>query len=511
MEASRRIAFAAAAAVALLVPPTALGEAASFAFSSSEPVRLDGLVEARMPRAVVRMESPRASGPLVLEGAVGTATFEQWDVSVVAPLPARVGPPSALVLRTPFDLDGAAVTLDLRDEPLSMTALVASGMASVSGNVSASGAPQVVPRAIADAPEHDITFDPPAALPWTWAPGWPLVGAYGPDAPDGFPAWSTPALQLSGNATVELEGGNVTFVDAGGTYHALRLGTQTHLTEEYHARLRFEGSVASARIAPSGRWGVAAPEVTWRVVGAARWQDASGWVRTPTGTATLAHEPVRVAGDFLVSPERERDAPATSYRGGGKAFALDVPHTPGASGPGGARIVLGVSLAALLLALWRWRRALAVRALVAGYTRISREDALAHPQRRRIAEAVAASPGVHLQELRRRLGLAWGAFEFHYRVLEGAGHLRGQRLGRYTLVFPADAPPSAARGAIPSPVARRIFALLPADGSPVPLARLARDAEVSRQLARYHLRRLGERGQVAMEGEPPRVQVRRLG
>lgn len=65
------------------------------------------------------------------------------------------------------------------------------------------------------------------------------------------------------------------------------------------------------------------------------------------------------------------------------------------------------------------------------------EDVLGQGSRRRIADAVAAKPGVHMRELQRGLGMSAGTLEYHLHVLVREGVLAQRRQGRYTRYYVA--------------------------------------------------------------------------
>lgn len=123
------------------------------------------------------------------------------------------------------------------------------------------------------------------------------------------------------------------------------------------------------------------------------------------------------------------------------------------------------------------------------FARLDRDELLSHPTRAALLREVRDSGGLHLRELHRRVGGAWGAFAFHVRTLVQAGHLRERRQGRYVVVVAAGARPAPC-APVCQPLARRILDALPHDGAPVALVDLRDRLGVSRQLLDYHLRRL---------------------
>lgn len=69
------------------------------------------------------------------------------------------------------------------------------------------------------------------------------------------------------------------------------------------------------------------------------------------------------------------------------------------------------------------------------YSRLARGEALAHPQRRRVYEAIGAAPGASPSDLMRALGLANGALLHHLSVLEREGLVTRVDGGRAARLF----------------------------------------------------------------------------
>jgi predicted transcriptional regulator len=123
------------------------------------------------------------------------------------------------------------------------------------------------------------------------------------------------------------------------------------------------------------------------------------------------------------------------------------------------------------------------------------------PSRRALLAAVEAHPGIHFNELARLTQQGRGAVQHHLKILEARGSIRMVRYGRYTCVYPAQAPPTPADGVLKSEVARRL------DGM-VRLTPGMTAADASRMLgvtygaAAYHMRRMAEAGLVRLEENP---------
>jgi DNA-binding transcriptional ArsR family regulator len=130
--------------------------------------------------------------------------------------------------------------------------------------------------------------------------------------------------------------------------------------------------------------------------------------------------------------------------------AFDTPAARNARGPGtlwtdgsaardpawllpAAGTVAGVTALGLLTAaLYQFWPAL--KAGLVGLLR-SGEAPAAHPTRKKILDAVAASPGIHFQEIARRTGLALGTLRHHLRVLTESGKLTAVAQGGYRSFF----------------------------------------------------------------------------
>lgn len=128
----------------------------------------------------------------------------------------------------------------------------------------------------------------------------------------------------------------------------------------------------------------------------------------------------------------------------GDAGAMDAGGT--ASGPGEGPLwvaptapaaATGVGLVGLLAAaLYYFWPSLKGLPLAGLFSRIRGDQVLEHPQRARLLDAVQADPGVHFQELSRRLGLGHGVLEHHLRKLVDAELVVVRRSAGYTCYFP---------------------------------------------------------------------------
>lgn len=494
----------------LLGPAAASGadEPATLALASGDPVSLSGILWVDVPRATLHVEDPRAAGELEARHANGTLTLWTWRAASV-PLTAEK-PPLGEAQRETYVLEDATLLLALRDEPYYMTAAThGEGRVRVGGSSNVQGLPVLLDNPIV---REGLPAEPPVSMPptvpWRWDAGWLYVGSPFEAQAAGFPQWPAPTLALEGATFLAAEGGNLTFPGPDGPV-TVRLGRWREEGSPLAAgpgvdvvrRVVFEGSLAATL--PSQRyWGVAAPEMTWSLDGTAAWTNATGRATTQAGDATFRDEAVVAEGDLRVVPLQAPRVPSrlhpVHYSAGGEVRSLTLGPRPVVQeqaafpvAPAAATVSL---LALLAVALTETGREAAFRGAALLYTRFTREEVLEHPQRRRLYDLARESPGIHLRELQRRLGCAWGPFSFHLGMLTQAGYLRCEKQGAYRLVFPQGIRPEGPL--IPHPVAQRIHEALPEDGSAIGLRELRDRVGISRQLLSYHLRGLSERNLV---------------
>jgi predicted transcriptional regulator len=72
------------------------------------------------------------------------------------------------------------------------------------------------------------------------------------------------------------------------------------------------------------------------------------------------------------------------------------------------------------------------------YTRLHKEDVLDHGTREFIRGSVYADPGIHYNEILRRLKLARGTAAYHLHTLEREGFIRSRSDGRLRRFYPAE-------------------------------------------------------------------------
>ncbi|MEA3202195.1 MAG: hypothetical protein QOE90_3623 [Thermoplasmata archaeon] len=348
------------------------------------------------------------------------------------------------------------------------------------------------------------------SAPFRWPAGWAFLGdvtGAGTSQPTGAGATVSP----EGAFTFYLKGGIADFRDATGQETNVTTGrtfdTPLHTGQANDVSLTFVGTIGSGVLHLQASAGLAAPQMTWRADDVL-WQDATGEAEGAAGAQAFQGQEVRVQGALAILPQSgetalSRDGYDITGRIddvtiGGESVRLE-PAAGSAAVPVAAATVGLVGLALV-----------ALRVAVLLYTRLSPEEVGRHPQRRVLLDAVRAEPGIHLRELQRRLGSAWGPFTFHLRMLEDAGYLRQERQGRYRLVFPRGAVPLGASATIPLGLARELYDSLPEDGAGVDARELAARLGVSRQLLNHHLRALQARGLVRDEGRGAARRVARV-
>jgi len=74
---------------------------------------------------------------------------------------------------------------------------------------------------------------------------------------------------------------------------------------------------------------------------------------------------------------------------------------------------------------------------------LTRDEVEAFPARQQILEAVGRHPGISVSQLRREVGLGWGAFYHHLKKLRSLGLVRLRYVGAYRMAF---LPKTAAEG-----------------------------------------------------------------
>ena len=437
----------------------------------------------------------------------GRVSVLTWQTSALMTSAAEARPPTAPAENLTFHVRGATLELaaPARETMHAELALAPHARVVVEGAAPPiAGVPSVL-----DAPDGRVAYAPtPGAaesVPWRWEPGWTVVGRrLGEPA---FPSPVDPRLSVVGHFRGSFEGGQATLIVQGEPPRTWRTGTwqegpldvgdaSAGARTETWRRLVLEGEAGSFDVRPGAWWTFAAPEVSWRLDGDVAWDNATGEARLPEGARRFEDRPVRGEGVVRVVPSLPRvKGMPVAYAAEGDWRSLEIGGASVASAPQGLDVAPAVGLSVLALALALLTdggRALLGRLAGVLFTRFAPDELLDHETRRRILDEIRREPGIHLRELHRRVGGAWGSFDFHVGMLRQGGHVTARREGRYTALYRA----GEAQGdpGLHHPVSLRILDLLPEDGAPVPLSTLRERAGVSRQLLAYHLKRLEEGG-----------------
>lgn len=250
-----------------------------------------------------------------------------------------------------------------------------------------------------------------------------------------------------------------------------------------------------------------APSVDVRGVLAA--PDASGTVSVGGKTFTLDHDALRLDGSLhaealaLGTPGLPLlgGAPPSVSMGGETQSVWINGVAVGAPGPGPATATLvGFGLGALLLGLLV---ALLRFPLSPLYSRIAPSRVLQHPNRRRILDLVAASPGATPTQIARSLDLARVVVQHHLDLLETHHHVERRRVGRSPRYFASALAPRGpelvAWSELHEPARRRLAEALLARGSATQ-SDLVASTGLPQRLLSYHLGRMLEAGLVEAQG-----------
>ncbi|MBI2077484.1 MAG: ArsR family transcriptional regulator [Euryarchaeota archaeon] len=154
------------------------------------------------------------------------------------------------------------------------------------------------------------------------------------------------------------------------------------------------------------------------------------------------------------------------------------------------------SLVGALYVAWPWLKKLLVLAL---FSRIERPAALEQSTRARVAETVAANPGIHFRSLVRETGLARGTVDHHLRKLVEVGLVQESRSDGYVCFFAAGTKDRRAMRFAPllkAEGARRLVALVAAQPG-VGASDAAEALGLSRQIVHRHVQRCEDAGVLA--------------
>lgn len=127
--------------------------------------------------------------------------------------------------------------------------------------------------------------------------------------------------------------------------------------------------------------------------------------------------------------------------------------------------------------------------LLGAFSRIQHDDVLENAGRARIHEIIVQDPGLSLQDIQRRAGVAWGTAVHHVRRLEQHGLINSVREGPHRRFFESKthpAPSIKGAAALFQPTARRIAQLV-AERPGLNQARLCQELGVRNPAASKHL------------------------
>lgn len=493
------------------------GSSASGSVSSVEPAALSGAVEAAMPAGLARVDDAKATEVVLVHGATGTLTFS----SVSGPHARSPFSDPKVATRSSsqdYALDNATLTLVLSGEPLAAVLDgAAGGTVLARADVDGAGLPRVLESDYNGRDDANGTLaQGPSPPDWVWRAGWQMVGNLTRlGGFTGFPLEKGATLDARGAVMVYLMGGNLSFVDASGNPVTLPLGDmpgdlpsvplpseRLGAGDDRVQWVVFHGVVSDASLPARASWGLSGPEASWALNGTATLRHASGEI----AGHGFQDQPVSIEGSLLLAPTLPAHPVAgvtqVEYAVSGEATSLTIGGEGVETGPAAPAWerpaeVGAVSVAGLLLAYFLGGLGLAGRVAAPLYTRISPSRLLDHPTRRRIHELAAERPGLHLRELHRLVGGAWGPLQFHLGLLVQAGIVTLSRAGRYRVVHAGPSKPPGAVGPV-HPHAQSVLDALPADGRAVGVADLAEALGLSRQLVGHHVSMLERRGLIVV-------------
>lgn len=205
------------------------------------------------------------------------------------------------------------------------------------------------------------------------------------------------------------------------------------------------------------------------------------------------------------------------WRSPQEGLAPPVPPTPSQPRPVGA-LRDGVAGPEAFAAVFAALAALLLKRLAIGlFTRLRRGDVLQHPLRARVLQEIQASPGLHVQEVARRIGRSRRTIKHHVDVLVSAGLIAVSHGPRETSLFARVTWPSAMMQGIAllrSPASRGLLADLqhrPGSSSLEAARRLGR----SPATVHHHVKRLLAAGLLTNDAKGPhgalRLRVTHLG
>lgn len=273
------------------------------------------------------------------------------------------------------------------------------------------------------------------------------------------------------------------------------VGTPLRTDEYAFAIVRLAG--ASGSVAPMASH-LASPSI--HLQGELTIQKATGTIEIAAMRYPFLGQDAELHGDLAYTMRRADDG-AFAYAIQGDARSLST-----SDGRAYADVAQRAGAIAAILALVATisplGRQLLGSALAALYSRITPDDALAHPQRARLYGLIRAGPA-HLRALQRTIGVGWGTLHYHLSVLERSRLILLEREGKHTFAIAAgqrrDPGELAHRGA-----AARVLEAIATSSMSLTQNEIAEKLQISRQLASHHLSTLEAQGLVEAVGARPR-------
>ena len=122
-----------------------------------------------------------------------------------------------------------------------------------------------------------------------------------------------------------------------------------------------------------------------------------------------------------------------------------------------------------------------------GYKRLnSVEDLMQNENRSKIFSAIQRSPGSSYTDLRLLLGIKNGTLSHHLTKLEKEGLVRSKKMGMFRRFYPSYAN-------IPKDLKEKIMDVVHSKPG-ISQSRVARELDITRQVANYHINSLKRRG-----------------
>jgi predicted transcriptional regulator len=223
---------------------------------------------------------------------------------------------------------------------------------------------------------------------------------------------------------------------------------------------------------------------------------ASG-VRTPVPASAIQTEAIAAPPSPGIPKPSGMPSP-------GAQSSVPQPTPSSGATPTAAGIAPSVQWMALATGLGFLLRALFGLPLI---HRIRGAQLLHNPTRRRVLDVIASNPGIHFNELMRRLGIARGQTAHHVHALKRGGFVKSATSRGYTCFFLAGEDPrmALANRALTSAKARVLLGRVQADPGAA-LGDLCDAGLMSRRMAHYHARHLANAGLVTLDGD--RAQIR---